>query len=288
MPLKISRSTLICAVEVLEEKITTHADLTRLMLKLGPEVSQKCDEGTIKDRFNNLVKFSDGNRGYICESGKDLPEEICSLVILDTYTKLKILNWNEAQEKSRATGAPFNDMEWTEISDKAKIFLRALDRDGLKIVDGKIEASLPDILDLPEANDDVSRLLKKHGFATSKGHLDQALGSHGRGEWASANGQLRTFYEGLFDEIANKIDPTASALPYSENRRARLASLGFIDSNLNEWGNDGKNFVNGLFKRLHPAGSHPGLSDQDDSTFRLHVVLLTARLFLLRFDKWPR
>jgi hypothetical protein len=287
MPLKISRSTLICAVEVLEEKITTHADLTRLMLKVGPEVSQKCDEGTIKDRFNNLVKFFDGNREYICESGKDLPEEICSLVILDTYTKLKILNWNEAQEKSRATGAPFNDMEWTEISDKAKIFLRALDRDGLKIVDGKIEASFPDILDLPEANDDVSRLLKKHRFVTSKGHLDQALSAHGRGDWASANGQLRTFCEGLFDEIAVKIDATASTLASSENRRARLASLGFIDANLNEWGNDGKNFVNGLFKRLHPQGSHPGLSDQDDSTFRLHVVLLTARLFLLRFDKWP-
>jgi integrase len=46
----------------------------------------------------------------------------------------------------------------------------------------------------------------------------------------------------------------------------------------------GGGFVNGLAKRLHPQGSHPGLSDQEDSTFRLHTVLLTARLLLERFD----
>jgi hypothetical protein len=57
---------------------------------------------------------------------------------------------------------------------------------------------------------------------------------------------------------------------------------------LNEWDDNGLGFVNGLVKRLHPHGSHPGLSDQDDSTFRLHTVLLTARLFLVRFDTWGK
>jgi hypothetical protein len=37
-----------------------------------------------------------------------------------------------------------------------------------------------------------------------------------------------------------------------------------------------------FFRRLHPAGSHPGLSDEDDSTFRLHLVLLVARNLLRR------
>jgi hypothetical protein len=46
--------------------------------------------------------------------------------------------------------------------------------------------------------------------------------------------------------------------------------------------------MNGLANRLHPKGSHPGLSDNEDSTFRLHVVLLTARLLLTRFDTWVR
>jgi hypothetical protein len=34
--------------------------------------------------------------------------------------------------------------------------------------------------------------------------------------------------------------------------------------------------------RLHTEGSHPGLSDEDHSTFRLRVVLVMARTFLRR------
>ena len=33
---------------------------------------------------------------------------------------------------------------------------------------------------------------------------------------------------------------------------------------------------------LHTERSHPGLSDEDHCTFRLHVVLVTARTFLRR------
>ena len=113
------------------------------------------------------------------------------------------------------------------------------------------------------------------------------MDAHGRGDWAAANSQLRSLYEGLFEDIAKRLEPSSAALPSSENRRSKLAAVGFLREDLNEWSGDGKNFVNGLFKRLHPAGSHPGLSDQEDSTFRRHVVLLTARLFLARFDSWP-
>jgi hypothetical protein len=33
---------------------------------------------------------------------------------------------------------------------------------------------------------------------------------------------------------------------------------------------------------LHTHGSHSGLSDEDHSTFRLHLVRVTARTFLRR------
>lgn len=79
---------------------------------------------------------------------------------------------------------------------------------------------------------------------------------------------------------------TAECLTRSGNqRRARLAALGFLSRDLNEWSDNGLGYLNGLIKRLHPHGSHPGLSDADDCTFRLHSVLLAARLFLVRFDK---
>lgn len=35
---------------------------------------------------------------------------------------------------------------------------------------------------------------------------------------------------------------------------------------------------------LHTEGAHPGLSDEDHSTFRLHIVLVTARIFLRRLQ----
>ncbi len=148
-----------------------------------------------------------------------------------------------------------------------------------------LRAALPDELQLPETDDEVHQLLKSFKFMIPLGHLDQAIEAHTRGDWAACNSQLRTFLESLFDEIARNIRPQEAAQrPNSENRRALLAdpSIGFLAVDRNEWTADGKNYVNGLFKMLHTEGSHPGLSDEDHSTFRLHVVLITARTFLRR------
>jgi hypothetical protein len=87
------------------------------------------------------------------------------------------------------------------------------------------------------------------------------------------------------DEIAVRLDSNTASLGSGNPRRTQLAAQGFFSRSLNEWDDDGRNFVNGLFKRLSPQGSHPGLSGEADSTFRLHIVLLTARLFLSRFDE---
>lgn len=89
-------------------------------------------------------------------------------------------------------------------------------------------------------------------------------------------------------EMAEKIDPSASALGRGQPKRTKLAAAGFLSIPLNEWDNEGRGFINGLFKRLAPAGSHPGLSEPDDSTYRLHIVLLTAALVLRRFDVWGK
>jgi hypothetical protein len=135
-----------------------------------------------------------------------------------------------------------------------------------------------------DTEDEITRLLKKHDLTTPKGHLDQALDAHGRGDWAAANGQIRTFLDALLDEIAAKLDPSSGNLASGQPRRAKIAALGFLSRDLNEWDDKGTGFLNGLVKRLHPQGAHPGLSDEKDSAFRLHIVLLTARLFLTRFD----
>ncbi len=153
--------------------------------------------------------------------------------------------------------------------------------------DGTLRRTLPEAVNLPAADDEVHVLLNKHNLATPLGHLDQAINAHTRGEWAAANGQGRSFLESLLDETAYLLSPNATrGQNQGEARRQLLANLAdpFLSRNLNEWSDDGKSFVHGVFRRLHPQGAHPGLSDEEDSTFRLHLVLLASRLFLRRLD----
>ena len=55
-------------------------------------------------------------------------------------------------------------------------------------------------------------------------------------------------------------------------------AIGFLSTDRKEWNADGKSYINGLFKMLRPDGSHPGPSNEDQCTFRLHIVLVTARV----------
>lgn len=169
--------------------------------------------------------------------------------------------------------------------------LRGLARDGYVLEEDegthtvRLRAALPDEIALPETDDEVRGLLRQLAFQVPAGHLDQAIEAHTRGDWAAANAQLRTFFESLLDAIAFAVDYAAAAgCATSENRRAMLAAKGFLAVDRNEWTQDGKNFINGLFKMLHTDGSHPGLSDEDHSTFRLHLVLVSARTFLRRLS----
>jgi hypothetical protein len=130
--------------------------------------------------------------------------------------------------------------------------LRALELNGFKASGGELRRALPVDVGLPMAQSEVDRLLEKHRFATAKGHLKEALDAHGRGSWAAANSQIRTFLDALLDEIAVKLDPTAATAGSGQPRRTKLAAQGFLSRELNEWDDNGLGFMNGLAKRLHP------------------------------------
>ena len=103
---------------------------------------------------------------------------------------------------------------------------RGLKRDGFTVEDGHLRRALPVALNLPQADDEVHTLLDGYGFATAQGHLDQAIEAHTRGHWAAANSQLRSFVEGLLNEIAEELNGGVSALPSKGNpRRQWLAQL---------------------------------------------------------------
>lgn|SRR5690625_249536 len=142
-------------------------------------------------------------------------------------------------------------------------------------------------LDFREAKDEVSELLIEFGFNTAKGHLDQAVSAFQRGEWSSSNGELRNFFENYLNEIAD-------ALGYSGKNDSKLkrdflgkADVAFLFTEYNEWhsNNHRPQYVQGLMNRMHPHGGHPGLSEEEDATFRLQIMLITARLFLRRYKQ---
>ncbi|MBZ9703242.1 MULTISPECIES: hypothetical protein [unclassified Mesorhizobium] len=140
--------------------------------------------------------------------------------------------------------------------------------------------------DFREAESEVEMLLDRHGFDVAKGHLKRAISAFSGGAWSSANGELRNFYESYLNEIADKLGYAGF-----DNSKAKRDFLGgganppFLLADYNEWDSQKTQYVQALMNRLHPHGGHPGLSEEEDATFRLQITLVTARLFLRRFDQ---
>ena len=140
-------------------------------------------------------------------------------------------------------------------------------------------------LNFREAEDEVTTLLVKSGFTVASGHLERAVSAFQRGEWSSANGELRNFYESYLNEIAAHLG--CDSQQDSKTKRDFLGRLQppFLLTEYNEWNenNQKPQYVQGLMSRMHPHGGHPGLSEEEDATFRLQITLVTARLFLRRY-----
>jgi hypothetical protein len=269
-PNRFARRTVLTAIAMLER--LTQAQFTRFLYELSPDFPRWIGGETLSltKRLNTFIGVYDQGPDRIIDGG----ETLADVVVAKAISMLPIEReapWAKAQE-------PRVD---------ERTLRERLAADGFVVTAGKLRRALPSNLQLPAAQDEISRLLEKHKLSVPRGHLDQALDAHARGNWASANSQIRSFIDGLLDEIAARLDPSAAALPSGQQRRIRLTATGFLSRDLNEWDDNGLGYLNGLIKRLHPHGSHPGLSDSDDSTFRLHTVLLAAKLFLVRFDSWP-
>ena len=227
-----------------------------------------------REGLNRLVRYSESEPEAQDLSGGNLFDSIVEGVIADVVP--------DVEERG---------IDWIEPTRATQKLRRELQRDGFVLNEqrGTLQSALPDSVDLPAIDDEVHSLLARHGLATPVGHLDQAIDAHGRGNWAGANSQIRPFIESLFDEIAGILAraESSSGLPEGGHRRRQwLANLPrpFYGVDLNEWTHDGKGFLEAFYKRLHEQGPHPGLSNEEDSTFRLHLALLVARMLLRRLD----
>lgn len=266
-----TRPTIAAAVAMLDGSLS-QAKFDQMVFKLGLENSIPFDTSLSVSKKVALLAREVARAGATIIPTIDGRVTLAEAVVREAVALTSSSRYSQQEQQDRLLRALALDgfvIQWNQDSSMGEVpFLRS---------------ALPAEIDLPAADDEVHQLLNHFDFTVSKGHLDQAIEAHTRGDWAAANSQTRTFMESLFDGIASHINEAqAATTTSSENRRAMLANNGFLSVQRNEWTLDGKNYINGLFKMLHTEGSHPGLSDDDRSTFRLHLALVTARTFLRR------
>lgn len=263
---QFSRRTILAATDLMAN--WGHTNIDRFLLEYGLENVVRASSRA--DRANALGRHLIASPNALSEDGVNLTDDIVARLVEGAV--LRCYN-----------GYP-EEFSIDVFRERFPALHRGLERDGFTVEDGQLRRALPEVLDLPRADDEVHTLLDRYGFVVSRGHLDQGITAHARGDWAAANAQFRAFIESLFDSIAER-RAGGAPLPAAGNpRRIWLANCNppFFVAGLNEWDGQGRGFVEAFFRRLHPAGAHPGLSDEDDSTFRLHLVILVARNLLRR------
>jgi hypothetical protein len=162
----------------------------------------------------------------------------------------------------------------------------SLKRDGYIVEWNTIKKLLPEEIEEAKTESELIVALKKLNFHESIGHLKQAIENHSQGNWASANSQFRTFMESLLIEITKFLLPGNQVKTAAQAIKAlgETASPPFLSVELNEYpkAKNEASFTYGLWKRLHPDGSHPGLSDEDDCSFRYQISIVFANYLLRR------
>ncbi|WP_169577874.1 hypothetical protein [Salisaeta longa] len=252
-------------MSLLESK--THGEVDRVALRFGLEDVLTEDLNYLREKANAIARHLIKNPEQQGPKGTNLTFEVIDHLVSEV---------------------PDED-DWTYSDDQYSELKNCLARDGYEIKDGSLKSRLPKELDLPEKESELENLLEEYEFEVAGNHLNQAFSCHARGEWESANAQIRSFIESLFDAISQKLIPEDEMRDSSHARREHLAQIDppFLIPSLNEWEvGDKGGFVQGFWKRLCPDGSHPGSSDREDSTVRLHLAILLAHHFLRRLSEY--
>lgn len=175
----------------------------------------------------------------------------------------------------------------TAFSDTYPLLANSLKRDGYIVEGANIHKLLPEEIQEARLESELSKYLIEFGFIRSKEHLTQAIQNHSSSNWAAANAQFRAFIESLLIEICSKLLPKNEAKTFATAVQllADTCQPPFLSKALKEiQDKNSSSFVNGLWVRLHAEGSHPGLSDEADSSFRYHIVIVFAYYLLNRLE----
>lgn len=279
---EFSRMTVVGALEVIAS-FNSHADMEVLNVQWG--IYERIDTSSKAARVAGVAKIAlDEELTVQTENGRvSLARAVVEQAIKAPVFRHHTDEWKKFVAGLRSDGfeVSFKDIEVPSTSIFGSTETKKV---------AALRRMLPDNItgmDFRKAEDEVVMLLGESGFHVARVHLNQAISAFQRGEWSSANGELRNFYESYLNEIAVGLGCHGAA--DSKTKRDYLGQLRppFLLADYNEWNanNQKPQFVQGLMSRLHPHGGHPGLSEEEDATFRLQISLVTARLFLRRYNQ---
>lgn len=276
--------TVVAATEVISA-FKSHSDMAVLEVQWNLDqqgISSSSKSARVRDLAQIAIRL---NPQVMTEMGRmHLARALVETAILAPDSTTQASEWQKLIAGLRFDG--FEVVE-TEVPTTSRDFWSAHATKTKRELRRMLPDDVPET-DFREAANEIDTLLNQLNLPVAKGHLQQALSAFQRGEWSSANGELRNFYENYLNEIADALGYTGK-----DDSKLRRDFLGadvtppFLLSDYNEWNanNQKPQYVQGLMSRMHPHGGHPGLSEEEDATFRLQVSLITARLFLRRFKK---
>ncbi|WP_085026322.1 hypothetical protein [Ensifer aridi] len=279
---EFNRMTIVAAAEVISD---THSHDMINVLEVQWGIENRGGGGSKSGRVTSLSKAAiDGGDLVHTESGLVSIERALIETALSQWPSVETKpSWRKLK-----AGLRFDGFEVIEPIEDEDSWMTSSPSRSASLV-RMLPADIPG-LDMREAESEVVKLLRKHQLSVAEGHLARAVSAFQRGEWSGANGELRNFLESYLNEIAVKFgcDPAAD----SKQKRDYLGASvqpPFLLADYNEWSAGGQKspFVQALMSRMHPHGGHPGLSEEEDATFRLQINLVTARLFLRRLDRGP-
>ena len=279
---QFNRMTLVAAVEVIEA-FNSHDAMTILEVQWG--VADRTGGGGKAGRIASLAKVAIADEDLVFTEQGRVP---ISRAVVEAAIRAPARVRTGAAWKKLVAGLRFDGFELIcpvaeDQGDGGWLRAKIPDRDATLV--RMLPEDLPG-LDFREAESEVEILLGRLDLFIAAGHLEQAISAFERGEWSSANGALRNFFESYLSEIALRLRAPDGA--DGKTKRDYLGQLAspFLLSDYNEWNlnNQKPQYVQGLMSRMHPHGGHPGLSEEEDATFRLQISLITVRLFLRRFD----
>ena len=147
-------------------------------------------------------------------------------------------------------------------------------------------------INIVQKNDYIEKVLTQRNFVTTLGHYQSVINTIFT-DATAAMGQLRTFFESLFNEIAQHIktvepsNPIQLANPQNFENSKQIISkcCNSLFTKPNELDDQGNGFINGVWKKLCMQGSHPGIPDKREALYRYELVMIVSSDILERFER---